>query len=525
MRAGRSQNAPADDVTCTIGTVLPEQGHDLSQAGQLVPPSGPVGAAAVPFTDLAAEVVARDEVVSRMSNLPRPPVGEDGALTANGKPAPKRVGTGAGGGKSMLRVIGRGFSWVTAYQLIMSAGNLLLTPFVIHGMGVERYGLLIMVISLIGFVGTFNGGLIGTANRYFPIYAGRDDRVATTRLLVSFLLLVLAFGVVAGVIDWFVSPVIVRLLSMSPSLRPETVFLFRTIAILVTFGFAHMLVQAVITARQRFDRAVQAGLACYAIWVGGLVWVVHDHGGLRGVALIFIVQQVATVAFIGPTSLRYLTRKSFSLLSWQELKPLFAFSGKLQVAGIANIVNSELDTLVIGSGLSVTTVGVYNVGANFAQALSLVAGNALGPASVRLGNTYGREGPEEAFKEYENLQHIWVVAVSGWSAVGMAAAYFGATAWLGPSFKLASWVAVVSILASVPWLLMGMVSLYMTLMRRAGLEMRYGLVAMALNVVLAIPAAFLGAVAVVGATGVAQLLSAAYLFRLARRKLRPDLPN
>jgi O-antigen/teichoic acid export membrane protein len=425
----------------------------------------------------------------------------------------------------MLRVVMRGFRWTTAYQIIMSAGNILLTPFVIHNMGVQRYGLLIIVISLIGFLGTFNGGLVGTANRYFPIYAGADDKVATTRLLVTLLGVVAGLGAVACVIDWFVSPVVVGVLSMSPSLRPETVFLFRTIAVLFTVGFAHMLVQAVIIARQRFDRAVQAGLACYAIWVGGLILVVRTHGGLRGVALIFIVQQAATVAFIAPTSLRYLTRTGFSLLSWEELKPLLAFSGKLQVAGIANMVNSELDTLVIGSALSVRTVGVYNVGANFSQALTLIATNALGPAGVRIGNIYGREGPERAFKEYADMQRIWVVAVTGWSAVGMAAAYFGTTAWLGPGFQLASWVAVAAICASMPWLLMGMVNIYLTLMRRAGLEMRCGLVAMGLNIALAIPASLFGAVAVVAATGLAQLLSAAYLFRLARRQLRSDIPS
>ncbi|MGD0810380.1 MAG: polysaccharide biosynthesis C-terminal domain-containing protein, partial [Acidimicrobiales bacterium] len=164
-------------------------------------------------------------------------------------------------------------------------------------------------------------------------------------------------------------------------------------------------------------------------------------------------------------------------------------------------------------------------GANFSQALTLIATNALGPAGVRIGNIYGREGPERAFKEYADMQRIWVVAVTGWSAVGMAAAYFGTTAWLGPGFQLASWVAVAAICASMPWLLMGMVNIYLTLMRRAGLEMRCGLVAMGLNIALAIPASLFGAVAVVAATGLAQLLSAAYLFRLARRQLRSDIPS
>ena len=126
-------------------------------------------------------------------------------------------------------------------------------------------------------------------------------------------------------------------------------------------------------ARQRFDRVIQAGLACYAIWVVGLVWAVHYHKGLKGVALVFVVQQVATVAIIAPTALRYLSRKGVGLLPWSETRQLLGFSSRMQVAGLANLINVQLDTVIVGTALSVRTVGIYNSGNSFAAQLSSVA--------------------------------------------------------------------------------------------------------------------------------------------------------
>ena len=442
-------------------------------------------------------------------------------LPPAGPPAPAKSEES----RSPLSVIVRGFTWVTASQILTAGGNLVLTPFVIHGLGIERYGMFVLAFTITAFLSSLNGGLGSVASRYFPIYAGADDRVATTRLLLTLLLFVTIFGSVAGVVDWFISPLIVHSLSMSPSLRPESIFFLRTLGVLITFGFAHNVVAAVMVSRQRFDRAIQAGLACYVLWVVGLVWAVHYHKGLKGVAVVFVVQQVATVAIIAPTALRYLSREGVGLLPWRETRQLFAFSSRMQVAGLAGLINVQLDTVIVGTALSVRTVGIYNSGNSFAAQLSSVATNALAPASVQLGNTYGKGGPEAAFQQYRTLQHRWVVAVTGWSAVAMAAAYFGVTSWLGRQFDLGGWVAVASVGGGMFPLAAGMQNIYITTMRRAELEMRYGLVSMVFNIVLILPLAFIGALPVAVGAGAAQALSAIYLLGLARRRIRPDIPN
>jgi O-antigen/teichoic acid export membrane protein len=123
------------------------------------------------------------------------------------------------------------------------------------------------------------------------------------------------------------------------------------------------------------------------------------------------------------------------------------------------------------------------------------------------------------------MQRIWVAAVTGWSAVGMAAAYFAVVAWLGPQFHLGGWIAVIIIAGYIPVQCAGMLSLYVNVMLRAGVEMRYGLAMLALNVVIMFPLSLLGAMAVAAAAGIAQVLSAAYFVHMARRTIRTDIPN
>jgi O-antigen/teichoic acid export membrane protein len=212
-------------------------------------------------------------------------------------------------------------------------------------------------------------------------------------------------------------------------------------------------------------------------------------------------------------------------MAWSDSRQLFAFSSKMQVVSLSNLINVQLDTVVVGTALSVRTVGIYNSGNSFCGQLSSVATNVLAPASVQLGNTYGEDGPERTFQQFKRLQHYWVVAVTGWTAVGMGAAYFAVTAWLGPQFDLGGWVAVAAVGGGLFPLAAGMQNIYITTMRQAGIEMRYGLVSLALNIVLILPLALLGALAVAVGASVAQGLSAFYLLRMARRRIRSDIPN
>ena len=435
------------------------------------------------------------------------------------------VGSADGGKPPGLRGVARGFSWGTASQLTGVAGNLVLTPFIIHGLGVERYGIFVLVVTLTGMLTSFDGGITGAAMRYFSVYAGTDDRRSTTRLLVTFCVLLTGLGIVSSIAAWFLSPVVVGFLHMSPVWRPQAIFLFRTLGILVTTLFIHTLFQQVLNARQRWAWSTFASLATYLLYVLGFVVVIETGTGLRGVAFIFVGQQVLASALIIPVALRYLDRRGIGLLPWSKLRSIMSFSGKLQVSGVAGLVISEVDSLVIGGALSVRALGIYSPGANFANQLSSVATNALGPASVHMASVYGRTGEEGTFREFKRLHRMWVVAVTGWTMVAMAAAYFGILAWLGPRFYLAGWIAIVLIAGSAMPLVTALIGSYIIAIGKAGALARYGVVSMVVNIALTVPLVLLGSLGVVAATAIGQLVAAVYVLHDVRRTVQRDLPS
>jgi O-antigen/teichoic acid export membrane protein len=424
-----------------------------------------------------------------------------------------------------LRGVARGFSWGTAGQLVGVAGNLVLTPFIIHGLGVQRYGIFVLVVTLTGMLSSFDGGVMGAAQRYFSIYAGTDDRKSTTQLLVTFCVLLTCLGLLISTAAWFLSPVVVGFLNMSAIWRPQAIFLFRTLGILVTTLFIHTLFQFVINSRQRYAYTSAASLANYAFYIVGFVVVIETGRGLRGVAFIFVGQQVLASLLIVPVAVQYLDRRGIGLVPWSKLRSIMSFSGKMQVGGIAALVVTEVDSLVIGGGLSVHALGIYSPGANFANQLSSVASNGLGPAAIHLGNVYGREGEEGVFREFRRLQRMWVVAVTGWTMVAMASAYFGILAWLGPRFSLAGWICIVLTAgASVP-LVTALIGSYAGVVGKAGALARYGVVSMVVNAALTVPMVLLGSLGVVAATALGQLVAAVYMLHDVRRSVRSDLPN
>ncbi len=295
--------------------------------------------------------------------------------------------------------------------------------------------------------------------------------------------------------------------------------------ILVTTLFIHTLFQQVLNARQRWAWSTFAGLATYSLYVVGFVIVIETGRGLRGVAFIFVGQQVLASALVIPVALRYLDRRGIGLVPWSKLRSIMSFSGKLQINGVSALVITEVDSLVIGGALSVRALGIYSPGANFANQLSSVASNALAPAGVHLGNVYGRDGEEGTFREFKRLQKIWVVAVTGWTLVAMAAAYFGIIAWLGPRFHLAGWICVILTAGSAVPLVTGLIATYIGAIGRAGALARYGAVSTVVNIALTVPLVLLGSLGVVTATAVGQLVAAVYMLHDVRRSVRRDIPN
>lgn len=360
-------------------------------------------------------------------------------MTSGGSPDPGAVAAGsarpdAGQGVSpppagRARTLLRGTSWQLAAQLAPLVVNLALTPFVILKLGAVAYGLFLITSTLTQFIAQFDGGIGRSATRYFALYAGQDDRVATTRLLCSLLVCIvaitsvtlsLAFAAAAPLVDFFHAP---------PELYDDTTLLLRVMIVLLGVSLSRGLFASVLNAHQRFGVSAATLLLGYAVYAIGIVWTLNLGMGLRGLAYVFVAQQVVGTLLIIPSSLRHLSRAGVGFISRAELRAFWAMSLRVQASGLLGMVGWQGSMLIVGR-LAPAQVSTFGPGSTFAQQLQQIPLNAMGPIQAMLGRAVGADGAEQTRPLMERLQRIWVLTMCGWVGVGAPAAYFGVNVWL-----------------------------------------------------------------------------------------------
>lgn len=421
--------------------------------------------------------------------------------------------------------LARSTLWTAFSQVAPMGATIVLTPYIIHGLGVTRYGLFILIGSLITVLASLNGGTLAGAKRYFAVHVGGGDTQAMTELLVTLLVAVSALGVLVSTAGWFLAPAILDLLVMPKNLQPQALFLLRTLGILITLSFFHSAFASMLQAHNRYAYLAKMSLLCWIIWTTGLVITVHFKYGLRGIAVVFLIQQTVLVLTTVSVGLSYADRNHIRFMRRVDLLGFMKFSWKAQIGGFVYLINTEVDNLLVGGVLSVRTVSFYDTGVNFAQNISGILATPLAPMQTMLGHTYGRDGEEETLRQFTQLQRLLAIGLAGWFAAAAGAAYFGIVSWLGPQFRIAGAIAIVALGTQMLQILNGMLTIYCETVGRPNPVFRAGLFSVAVNLVLT--AAFLatGPLGVAAATLAGQVAAFLYLLRSSRREIAAELPN
>ncbi|GMA38728.1 oligosaccharide flippase family protein [Mobilicoccus caccae] len=424
----------------------------------------------------------------------------------------------AGASRGSARTLVSGTSWSALSQVIPLVINLAMTPYIIHGLGDARYSIFLIISSITMLLSQFDGGIGQSAMRYFTIYAGRDDRVSTTRLLFSVSAVIAVFGAVITVLVVAFSPQILTFFRLEDAFVAEATVLLISLTAVVAFLLLRNLYNAVVSARHQFkvlSIAVVAGHVVYAI---GLVLTVENGWGLYGVAVTMILQQVVGTVITVPIGLRYLTRDGLGLITRAEAADFARYAWKVQVAGIATILAAQKDQLVAGRVLSAQQSGPFGQGTNFANQLKMVPLNALAPIQALIGSEIGAVGAEASRPKVERLQHLWVVFVAGWCAVGIPATIVGVRAWLPESFALTGSVAAILLAGHFFTLVCIVARTWALTLGHAEVAMHQSVVTLAANVGLSIALWFVwGIMGVVVGTSLGAAVGAVYLSVHTRR--------
>lgn len=286
----------------------------------------------------------------------------------------------------------------TGGTIITVAVGLALTPFMIHRLGVDAYGVWILATTLtfgIGYLSFADFGFEQAAVRYIAeARAAKDDREMNRIWITTFALLGGIALVLTPPLVLLAGP-LVDLFSIPQSLRPETEVAFAFVLAQLIFELPARAFAALLEGAQRYglwqlSRLFQ-GLLLSALMVAvllagkGVDWLGIATFAGQGVTFVVVV----LLALFGVDG----ARVSPSLISRKTARRLASFGGQLLIFRILSSIYRQIDKTLIGIFLAASAVTTYEVGNKLytgAALIQSVATSALVPAAAYSRSEPGR---------------------------------------------------------------------------------------------------------------------------------------
>jgi O-antigen/teichoic acid export membrane protein len=252
--------------------------------------------------------------------------------------------------------------WNLSGSAIPMVVALATVPLLINALGIEGFGIVTLVGSVIGYFGVLDINLSAGAIKYLSEHHAANDR---TRFAETFWFGILFYGllgVLAAVSIFFAADLLVtRFFDVTPAMRDATALAFRIGALGFALSQAQNYLLVVPQALQRYDRSAQS-----EAFFGILVNLASVAAALAGAGVAGVIAARVAVSAINVLFLIWLIR-GFRLdlgPCWprKEVRAsLTSFSAYAYLSKIASTLHQHADKLIVGAIAGPIALTFYTV--------------------------------------------------------------------------------------------------------------------------------------------------------------------
>lgn len=235
-------------------------------------------------------------------------------------------------------------------------------PFIVRGLGTERFGLLALARVVLGYFAIFDLGLGRATTKFVAEALGKDDEDQLPGLIWTAVMAQAILGLLGTLIVASITPLLVeRILNIPVQLLGETKAIFYILALSVPLILLSSSFCGILEASQRFDLVnavkIPSSVLTFLLPVVGLLF------GLKLpaiVAVILITRFGGLLAFIAFTFHIFPNVRKFSV-HFSLFYHLFAFGGWVMVSNVVAPFLRYFDCFMIGALLSMSAIAYYSV--------------------------------------------------------------------------------------------------------------------------------------------------------------------
>jgi O-antigen/teichoic acid export membrane protein len=344
-------------------------------------------------------------------------------------------------------ISGRLLTRNTLLNFIGQAGPLLVgiaaIPFIIRGLGVERFGLLSIAWLAPEYFTFIDLGLGRATTKYVAEALGKGDKEHMSRLAWTAITAQFGLGLLGTLALITLTPFLTEhILNIPPALEAEGKAIFQLLALSIPLVLVSGSVTGVLAAAQRFDlvNAVSASFntANPVLMLIGVLWF---DWHLTQIVTMLVVSRFLTLFAYYWLCIRVFPSFKGPCFHPAELRTLLAFGGWVTVSSIAVPILLYLDRFVIGASLTMAAVAYYSMPYEMVTRLWIIPaslGATLFPAFSMLT---GREQPKRLAALLTRSMK-WMLLLLGPAVVAITA-FAGdiLEIWLGSDFARESTLA------------------------------------------------------------------------------------
>ena len=239
-----------------------------------------------------------------------------------------------------------------------------LSPFVVHTLGDDLYGLWSIIVSFTGHYSILTLGVQSAATRYIAWAAGKGDGKAMSRTVSSSMAMMLAAAALTMVVGAGFSLALGRWFEVPDGELRTAQIACLLVAVTAAVNFGTAVFACILTAHQRFDTLNVVRTGAFALRAALTVVLLTQGFRIEGLAFLGLATMVVSGLVFWVLARRQAGgwRVSPSLVDRETVRTLLGFGLKSFVGTTGMMFKYQLDLVLVGLFLSPADIAMYSLG-------------------------------------------------------------------------------------------------------------------------------------------------------------------
>lgn len=333
------------------------------------------------------------------------------------------------------RTLARSAVWNLLGQVVPVLVALVAVPHLVRGLGIDRFGVLTLAWTVVGYFTLFDLGLGWSLTRIVSekLAAGREEEVPA--LVWTSLALLSALGVLGAAVIWAIAPWLVSaVLHVPAALEAEALLSVRLLAVAIPVVIGTAGLHGLLAAHQRFAaiNAIRVPLMV-ASYLGPLLALPYSNELPLVVAILVGSRALGCAASLAVCLRIVPALRKRIVVRTGLVRSLLGYGGWITVTNVVGPVMVSLDRFLIGALLTMAAVAYYSTPYDLVSRVWLASSPAVAVLFPAFAASFSVE-PERTRRLFAHgVRYVFVVLFPA-TLVLATFAREGLRLWLGDEF-------------------------------------------------------------------------------------------